>query len=171
MWTRFRAEVDNSALRQAQLISFINFLDTIIPVLAKFGAGMSTFVRFFRSKAGRILFIYLVLAGVISAAVASYFYTSSLKTFIAQKADEKATTLQLVDAFVTNYSRLRSQFGEKAPVPATFRAHSIEAFNKQLGENSTFVLRWVGRPGRQITTPPLDAATAAMIEAFASSTD
>ena len=39
---------------------------------------MSTFVRFVRSKAGRILFVYVVLAGVISAAVASYFYTSSL---------------------------------------------------------------------------------------------
>ena len=132
---------------------------------------MSTFVRFFRSKAGRILFIYLVLAGVISAAVASFFYTSSLNTFIAQKADEKATTLQLVDAFVTNYSRLRSQFGENAPVPATFRAHSIDTFNKLLGENSSFVLRWVGREGRQITTGPVDAGMAAMIEAFTTSAD
>jgi methyl-accepting chemotaxis protein len=132
---------------------------------------MSTFVRFVRSKAGRILFIYLVLAGVISAAVASFFYTSSLNTFVAQKADEKATTLQLVDAFVTNYSRLRSQFSENAPVPATFRAHSIDTFNKLLGENSPFVLRWVGREGRQITTGPVDAGMAAMIEAFTTSAD
>ena len=132
---------------------------------------MSTFVRFVRSKAGRILFIYVVLAGVISAAVANFFYTSSLQTFIAQKGDEKATTLQLVDAFVTNYSRLRSQFGENAPVPATFRAHSIETFNKLLGENSTFVLRWVGREGRQITTGPVDAGMAAMIESFTTNPD
>ena len=83
-----------------------------------------------------------MLAGLISAAVASFFYTSSLRTFITQKAEEKATTLQLVDAFVTNYTRVRSQFGENAPVPATFRAHSIETFNKLLGENSSFVLRW-----------------------------
>ena len=132
---------------------------------------MSTFVRFVRSKAGRILLIYLVLAGVISAAVARYFYTSGLTTFIAQKVDEKATTLQLVDAFVTNYSRLRSQFGENAPVPATFRAHSIETFNKQLGGSGTFVLRWVGRQGRQITTPPVDAEMAAMVEAFTATND
>src|SRR5262245_16218915 len=105
---------------------------------------MSTFGRYVRSKAGRILFVYVLLAAAISAAVASYFYTSSLRTFIAQKVDEKATTLQLVDAFVTNYSRLRAQFPADAPVPATFRAHSIETFNKQDGGNGTFVLRWVG---------------------------
>jgi methyl-accepting chemotaxis protein len=132
---------------------------------------MSTLGRFLRSKAGRILLVYVILAGIISAAVASYFYTSSLTTFIAQKVDEKATTLQLVDAFVTNYSRLRSQSGENAPVPATFRAHSIETFNKQLGESGTFVLRWVGRPGREIKTPPIDAETAAIIEAFTTTTD
>jgi methyl-accepting chemotaxis protein len=132
---------------------------------------MGTLVRFFRSKAGRILVIYLMLAGAISAAVASYFYSSSLETFIDQKADEKAAMLQLVDAFVTNYSRLRSQFGENAPVPATFRAHSIETFNRQLGENGTFHLHWVGREGRHITTPPVDGEMAAIIEAFATGAD
>ena len=132
---------------------------------------MSTLVRFVRSKAGRILLIYLVLAAIISASVASYFYNSSLTTFIADKVDEKATTLQLVDAFVTNYSRLRSQFGDNAPVPATFRAHSIETFNKQLGNSGTYVLRWVGRSGREIKTPPIDAETAAMIEAFTTTAD
>src|SRR5262245_826779 len=132
---------------------------------------MTTLIRFLLSKAGRILLIYLILAGIISAAVASYLYTTSLKTFIAQKVDEKATTLQLVDAFVTNYSRLRAQFGENAPVPATFRAHSIETFNNKLGEQGTFVLRWVGRRGREITTPPIDAETAAMIEAYTTTAD
>jgi methyl-accepting chemotaxis protein len=132
---------------------------------------MSTFFRFVRSKAGRILVIYLALAGGISAAVASYFYAISLQTFIAQKVEEKATTLQLVDAFVTIYSRLRSKFGQDAPVPATFRAHSIETFNKQLGPNRTFILHWVGRQGRQITTPPMDAEMARTIEAFATTAD
>jgi methyl-accepting chemotaxis protein len=132
---------------------------------------MNTLVRFIRSKAGRILLIYVILAAAISAAVASYFYTSSLSTFIAQKVEEKATTLQLVDAFVTNYSRLRAQFGDNAPVPATFRAHSIETFNKQSGTGAAFILRWVGREGRQITTPPVDAAMARTIEAFATATD
>lgn len=132
---------------------------------------MGILVRFFRSKAGRILIVYLVLAGAISAAVAGHFYRSSLMTFIDQKVDEKAATLQLVDAFVTNYSRLRSQFGQNAPVPATFRAHSIETFNKQLGEDASFVLRWVGRQGRHIATPPVDAEMAKTIEAFVQTPD
>jgi methyl-accepting chemotaxis protein len=132
---------------------------------------VATLVRFIRSKAGRILIVYLVLAGAISAAVAGHFYRSSLMTFIAQKVDEKAATLQLVDAFVTNYSRLRAQFGQNAPVPATFRAHSIETFNKQLGADASFVLRWVGRPGRHINTPPVDAEMAKTIEAFVQATD
>jgi methyl-accepting chemotaxis protein len=118
-----------------------------------------------------MLLIYVLLAAAISAAVASFFYTSALKTFVAQKAEEKATTLQLVDAFVTSYSRLRSQFGENAPVPATFRAHSIETFNKQLEESGTFILRWVGRQGREIKTGPVDAETAAVIEAFTTTSD
>jgi PAS domain-containing protein len=132
---------------------------------------MGTLVRFVRSKAGRIFIIYLGLAGGISATVASYFNSSSLETFIAQKVDEKATTLQLVDAFVTNYSRERSKFGPNAPVPATFRAHSIDTFNKQLGADSPFILRWVGRQGRQIATPPVDAELARTIEAFTRTKD
>ena len=131
---------------------------------------MNPLAGFIRSKSGWMLLIFLLLSAAISAAVASYFYNTSLKTFVAQKADEKATALQLVDAFVTTYSLFRSQFGPNAPVPATFRAHSIESFNKQLGSN-TFVIRWVGREGRQITTPPVDAEMAKAIEEFAATTD
>jgi len=92
----------------------------------------------------------------ISTAVGGYFYKVSLDSFIAQKADEKATALRLVDAFVTTYSQLRSRFGKDAPVPATFRAHSIENFNNKAGSSNPLVLRWVGRQGRQIATPPSD---------------
>jgi diguanylate cyclase (GGDEF)-like protein/PAS domain S-box-containing protein len=62
---------------------------------------------------------------------------------------------------------VRSQFREAAPVPASFRAHAIDAFNKQNGNNSEFRLASVGRPGRQILTPPTDAQMARTIEAFA----
>jgi methyl-accepting chemotaxis protein len=128
-------------------------------------------VRFVRSKAGRALLVYLAFVAAISAAVAHYFYDNSLQSLLAQKADEKITALKLVDSFVTTYSRTRSQFGQDAPVPATFRAHSIEAFNKQPGTASTFILRWVGREGRQITTPPADAEMAKTIEEFVTSAD
>jgi methyl-accepting chemotaxis protein len=128
---------------------------------------MNTLVGFIRSKSGRMLLIFLLLSAAISAAVAAYSYNSSLTTFVGQKNDENTRALELVDAFVTTYARFRSQLGQDAPVPATFRAHSIERFNKQLGANSPFTLRWVGRAGRQIATAPVDAAMARTIEDFA----
>lgn len=132
---------------------------------------MTIAVRFIRSKSGRIFLLYLALSAAISAAVASYFYNASLNSFVAQKVDEKATALRLVDGFVTTYSRFRSQFGQDAPVPATFRAHSIDSFNKQPGSGGALELRWVGRQGRHIATPPSDAEMAKAIEEFATTTN
>ena len=126
---------------------------------------------FVRSKSGRMFGCFMLLAASISAAVGYYFYDNSVASFIAQKTTEKATALKLVDAFVTSYSRLRTEFGAHAPVPATFRAASIAAFNELSGDNSPFILRWVGRKGRAIATPPLDAHMSDIIEALAASHD
>jgi diguanylate cyclase (GGDEF)-like protein/PAS domain S-box-containing protein len=126
--------------------------------------------KFLRSRSGRAFLLHLGLCAALSAAVGLGFYYSSLNWFVAHKSEEKITALRLVDAFVTNYSSLRTQFGASAPVPSTFRAHSIEAFNTKLGADDVFRLRWVGRPGRQIKTPPSDASMAQMIEAFAAET-
>jgi diguanylate cyclase (GGDEF)-like protein/PAS domain S-box-containing protein len=126
---------------------------------------------FFRSRSGRALLLHLGLCAVLSAAVGCGFYYASLNWFKEHKSEEKIIALRLVDAFVTNYSAIRSQFGASAPVPATFRAHSIDAFNKQHGAGDDFRLRWVGRPGREIVTAPADAATADTIEAFATEAD
>ena len=46
---------------------------------------MNILIRFARSKSGRLLMIYLALAAAISAAVGSYFYNTSLQSFLAQK--------------------------------------------------------------------------------------
>src|SRR5262245_16647255 len=100
---------------------------------------MSMIVDFVRSKSGRMLVVFLLLTAGISAAIAHYVYRSSLNAFFDEKAAEKVTVLQLVDAFVTTYSRFRSEFGPNAPVPAQFRAHSIEDFNKKLGGNGALV--------------------------------
>ncbi|MGP0089982.1 MAG: EAL domain-containing protein [Xanthobacteraceae bacterium] len=127
--------------------------------------------RFFRSRSGRAFLLHLGLCAVLSAAVGCGFYYASLNWFKEHKSEEKIIALRLVDAFVTNYSAIRSQFGASAPVPATFRAHSIDAFNKQYGAGDDFRLRWVGRPGREIVTAPADAATAETIEAFATEAD
>src|ERR1700731_3641868 len=125
------------------------------------------FWRFMESRSGRGFLLHLGLCAALSVAVGYGFYYFSLSWFKEHKSNEKIIALQLVDAFVTNYSAIRSQFGKDAPVPASFRAHAIEAFNKQNGDNSEFRLASVGRPGREILTPPSDARMAQTIEAFA----
>ena len=124
--------------------------------------------RFMRSRSGRGFLLHVSLCAVLAVAVGYGFYYFSLNWFKEHKSSEKIIALQLVDAFVTDYSAIRSQFGQGAPVPASFRAHAIEAFNKQNGDNSDFHLASVGRPGREILTPPTDVQMARTIEAFAS---
>jgi diguanylate cyclase (GGDEF)-like protein/PAS domain S-box-containing protein len=75
--------------------------------------------------------------------------------------------LHLSICAVLSYAAIRSQFGEGAPVPASFRAHAIEAFNKQNGDSFDFRLRSVGMPGREISTPPTDDRMAEILAAFA----
>src|SRR4030081_516637 len=128
---------------------------------------LSSVKRFMRSRSGRGFLLHLGVCAMLSAAVGNGFPSFSPDRFIEHKSDEKIIALRLVDAFVTNYSAVRSQFGQNAPVPASFRAHAIEAFNKRAGDNSDFRLRSVGRPGREIVTPPTDARMAEVIEAFA----
>jgi diguanylate cyclase (GGDEF)-like protein len=120
-----------------------------------------------RSRSGRGFLLHLGVCAMLSAAVGYGFHYFSLNWFMEHKSDEKIIALRLVDAFVTNYSAVRSQFGPNAPVPASFRAHAIDAFNKRVGDNSDFRLRSVGRRGREILTPPTDARMAEAIEAFA----
>src|SRR5580658_7591854 len=127
--------------------------------------------RFLRSRSGRGFLLHLSVCAALSVAVGYGFYYFSLNWFEHQKSAEKIIALQLVDAFVANYSAIRSQFGKDAPVPASFRAHAIEAFNKQNGDNSEFRLASVGRPGREIVTAPTDARMAEAVEAFAGSSN
>src|ERR1700680_4554430 len=123
--------------------------------------------RFMRSRSGRGFLLHLHACARLSVRVGYGFFRFNRNGFEEHKSREKIIALQLVDAFVTNYSAVRSQFGKDAPVPASFRAHAIEAFNKQNGDNSDFRLASVGRPGREILTPPTDAQMARTIEAFA----
>jgi diguanylate cyclase (GGDEF)-like protein/PAS domain S-box-containing protein len=127
--------------------------------------------RFLLSKLGSGLILYLIFGAIVSVAVGCGLYSSSINRFKEHKGEEKIVALRLVDAFVTTYSGVRSQLGSNAPVPATFRAHSIEVFSKQQSLGDDFRLRWVGREGRQIKTAPADAEMARAIEALSAMRD
>ena len=115
--------------------------------------------------------MFALLSAVLSAGVGYGTNYLALTAYIADKGEEKKTALQLVDAFVTNYADLRKSLGgDQAPVPATFRAHSIDLFNRVRHADDVLRIVWVGRAGRSIATPQPDAAVADAIEGFASET-
>jgi len=128
---------------------------------------------FLASREGTGWLIIVVFAATLSLMAGFGLYRASLSSYVANKTDEKATAIELVDAFVTNYSNVRQELGAaSAPVPATFRAHSIELFNQaRTGIGSALRLRWIGRAGRSIATPPSDPAMAAVIESFVGQPD
>src|ERR1700686_1407060 len=112
-------------------------------------------MAFLRSREGSGLIGIVLFATALAVVAGEGFYQASLQTFVENKTDEKATALQLVDAFVSNYSTLRKELdADRAPVPATFRAHSIALFNRARGAENAMRVQWIGRPGRTIATPP-----------------
>jgi hypothetical protein len=129
-------------------------------------------IAFLESREGFGWIVIMTFATILAVIAGCGFYKVSLDAYVASKNDEKGTALELVDAFVSNYSNLRLQLGgDSAPVPATFRAHSIELFNKTHGAANALRLHWIGRAGRSIATPPADAKMAATIESFVGRAD
>lgn len=129
-------------------------------------------IAFLESREGFGWIVILTFATILAVVAGCGFYKVSLDAYVANKNDEKGTALELVDAFVSNYSNLRLQLGgDGAPVPATFRAHSIDLFNKTHGAANALRLYWIGRSARSIATPPADAKMAATIESFVGRTD
>ena len=127
---------------------------------------------FFHSRAGRGFLVFVLLCAGLSAVVGYGIYQSNLRWFVASKTEEKLTALELVDSFFSAYSELRGQFpSENVAVPATFRAHAIERFNRARDPNETLRLILVGVPGREIRIPPSDPDMAEAVRALAASPD
>jgi len=123
---------------------------------------------FLRSKAGTNFFRLLGFLAVLAVGVGYGIYQLNLSAFTTGKSEETVTALQLIDAFVTTYSSERAKFSAvEAPVPATFRAHAIELFNKVRQGDDVLRLNLVGRTGREIKIAPSDVQMADTIEAFA----
>ena len=127
---------------------------------------------FLHSREGNGWIAVLLFSAALSFVAAYGFYQSSVRSFVNNKSDEKTTAMRLVDAFVSNYSAVRHDFGsDAAPVPASFRAHSIELFNQSRGAADTLRLHWIGRAGHAIVTGPTDPAMAEVIESFVGNPD
>ncbi len=129
--------------------------------------GVARWAHFLGSRAGQGFILFLCAAQLLAAGAGYGLYAENVSWFQEHKSAEKITALRLVDAFVNDYASLRAQLGANAPVPATFRADSIAAFNKAQEQADELRLLWVGVPGREIKTAPLDAEMAAAITSLA----
>jgi PAS domain S-box-containing protein len=130
--------------------------------------GQRSWRTFLTSRAGANFLRLLCFSAVLAVGVGYGVYQLSVDAFTTSKGEETITALQLTDAFVNTYSNERAKFGATdAPVPATFRAHSIELFNKLRQGDDVLRLVLVGRPGREIKTAPSDDAMADAVEALA----
>ena len=128
--------------------------------------------HFAGSRTGRGYLTFILFCALFSFGIGYAFYQANLHFYTVSKREEKITALQLVDAFVNQYSDIRNELrSDKAPVPATFRAHAIELFNRSRDGDHVLRLDLVGRPGRAIVTPPRDKAMAEIVEQFARSPD
>lgn len=122
---------------------------------------------FIRSSIGRGFIIFALLCGVMSVGVGVASYYSTLEWFKVNKGEEKITAVQLVDAFVDHYTKMRAQYlKQEAPVPATFRAQAIARFNESRDKANALRLIWVGPTGREIATAPSDKEMASVIDGF-----
>jgi signal transduction histidine kinase len=128
---------------------------------------------FLASKAGHNFILMTLLSALVSGAVGVGSYLTNLTWFETDKGAEKITALELVDSFVSEYSRALSGVAgkEAAPVPATFRAHAIERFNGTRSRENAVRLSMVGPRGREIAIAPPDDDVQAAIERFSKETD
>ncbi|MBI3706145.1 MAG: PAS-domain containing protein [Proteobacteria bacterium] len=111
-----------------------------------------------------------LMFGLLAMAAGYAFYDYNLRSFLASKGQEKQTALQLADAFIATYAETRTQFGsENSSVPATFRAHALERFNRGRDAANALRMTMVGFPGREIKIGPADPNMAETIRGFADS--
>lgn len=106
-------------------------------------------------------------AAAIGLFVGVGYYSASWSLLLSEKAQERETILRLTGAFVGAYSESRRRhMRADAPVPATFRARAMQAFNASAPAADALRLDMVGFPGRAVEREPTDADVADAIRGF-----
>lgn len=106
---------------------------------------------------GKALRFFLAICALVSVLAGFGFKHVMIDQYKASRLAEKATVLSLVDAFFANYALVQSGSDDAAlPVPATFRAKTLEQFNRTRHDGETLHLNMVGFPNREIRTKATD---------------
>ena len=119
----------------------------------------------------KIIFSILTVCVLLASLVAFGFYFLAIDQYKSNRLAEKTTVLTLVDAFFSTYSDIRSKTENSSlPVPATFRAHALESFNRSRKGGDAIRVTMVGFPGREIRTTAKDENMRRTMLAFSKQT-
>jgi len=125
---------------------------------------------FLGSREGNGWIGILLFSAALAFASAFGFYQASLKSFVASKVNEKLTAMQLVDAFVGDYAKLRGSLdGDWAPTASAFRAQSLASFNSAHDVQKVLRLGWVDRDGSADAGLATDPEMTEIMESFGDS--
>ncbi|HEX7967172.1 MAG TPA: ATP-binding protein [Stellaceae bacterium] len=126
---------------------------------------------FARSGEGIMFFAFCVVSALLSAVLGYVSYQSTINNFMRDKVHENQTAFELVEAFVATYSRMTADAGAgQLPLPQTFRAHAINAFNQFRSADEAMSMALVGVPGRELSTTAPDEDSAATLRELAAVT-
>jgi len=112
-------------------------------------------IDFIRSKSGVLLLPVFILSAAISAAVA-LFLQCQLENICGSKGRRKSDSARAGQRICDNIFERSFAARAERTRSATCRAHSIESFNKKLGSNSPFTLRWGWASGPTHRTNAVD---------------
>ncbi len=119
-------------------------------------SGFATKLRPSKPTASPAVFIG-ALSALLACIVGFGYYNLAIDQYKSNRRAANTAVLAVVDAFFSTYSDIRNQAaGSELPVPATFRAHALEAFNRNRSTNDAIRLTMVGYPGREIRTKATD---------------
>lgn len=114
-------------------------------------------LRFGYSRSWRHFVAFAILAFLLSCGLGLGYYLSARHAFERSAKAEQQTVLQLIDAYVGEYSVHQTS---DMPVPATFSRSAMQALAASRGNSEAMRIVWAGLPDRYITTPPPDADAA-----------
>ncbi len=100
----------------------------------------------------RALGVLVILATVVAGMVPGlWYYSSQRANYIDRSVADAEVLLAFTDSYVGTYADVVSQHGTaNAPVPATFRAQALLAYNAGQGKRLHDSMAMVGVPGHKV---------------------
>lgn len=146
-----REQLWPSMYSDSRILSFGRLID------APNGSPVAAVDASHHSRSFSYFLVYLALSLLFAFLLAGAYHVTAISAFERQKAEEKEALLKLANIFVSTYAEMRTA---DMPIPATFTKRTVHRFAAERAAEKQTSMNWVGLPGREITTAPLDPAMA-----------